>query len=360
MKKTMIALFLAGTMLLTGCAGLLEREYVSVTPHNAAPVTDGDPSILKADNYQELVNALLYFITLGMQQGTVRLYTDWDNVEQQLEKACLEVVQEDPLGAYSVEFIKYAVNPLVPYTEAKVQITYRRSREQVAAIASVTGTTAIRSELKEALAAFAPECVLRISYFDQDEAFIRSLARQAYYDSPMSALDIPDLEVSIYPDVGRQRIVELSMTYHLDEDTLRQRRDQLGQAVADMSRSIPFSGSDTYLKSAAQVLQSKIQYLSDGGTTAWDAVTTKKADSEGMALAFSALCQQLHLPCRVVQGTRNDDTHFWNVVSTSSGWRHLDLTRPEYALLLDTQAADLGYSWNHGSIPKCVSPPMAP
>ena len=79
-----------------------------------------------------------------------------------------------------------------------------------------------------------------------------------------------------------------------------------------------------------------------------------------MALAFSALCQQLRLPCRVVQGTRNDAPHFWNMVSTGDGWRHLDLTRPEYSLLLDTQASDLGYSWNRNSTPKCVSPPITP
>lgn len=360
MKKSIVALLLAGTMLLTGCASLLEREFVSVTPHNAAPITDGDPSILRADNYQELVNALLYFITLGMDDGTVRLYTDWDNVEQQLEKACLEVVQEDPLGAYSVEFIKYAVSPLVPYTEAQVQITYRRTREQVASIAAVTGTTAIRTELKEALAAFAPECVLRISYFDRDEAFIRSLASQAFYDSPMSALDIPDLEVSIYPDEGRQRIVELSMTYHLDEDTLRKRRDQLGHAIAEMSRAIPFSGTDTYVRSAAKTLLANVRYDRDGGSTAWDAVTTGKADSEGIALAFSALCQQIHLPCRVVQGTRDNATHFWNVVSTSQGWRHLDLTQDKSPLMLDTQISGQGYDWNRNSTPKCVPPPITP
>lgn len=360
MKKSIVALLLAGTMLLSGCARLLDREFSSVTPHNSAPVTEGDPSILRADNYQELVNALVYFITLGMEQGTVRLYTDWDNVEQQLEKACLEVVKEDPLGAYSVEFIKYAVSPLVPYTEARVNINYRRTREQVASIASVTGTTAIRSELKEALAAFAPECVLRISSFDQDETFIRSLARQAFYDSPISALDVPDLEVNIYPATGRQRIVELSMTYHLDVNTLRERRERLAHAISAMGRTIPLGKMDTYLRSAAQTLLGSVHYSSDGGTTAWDAITTKKVNSEGMALVFSALCQQLQLPCQVVQGTRNDAPHFWNVVSTSHGWRHLDLTQTDYTLMLDTQAADSGYDWNRYRTPKCVPPAAAP
>lgn len=360
MKKRIAALLLAGTMLLTGCSSLLEREYVSVTPHNAAPTTEGDPSTLRADNYQELVNALVYFITLGMEEGTVHLYTDWEDMDHQLETACLEVVQEDPLGAYSVEFIKYEFSHLVPYTEAKVQISYRRSREQVSSIVSVTGATAIRSELKSALADFSSERVLRIGYFDRDEEFIRTLARQAFYDSPMSALDRPELDITIYPDKGRQRIVELNMTYHLEPDILRDRRDELGMEVAEMSRSVPFSGTDTYLLSAVRTLLGRVRYNPNGGTTAWHAITQGEANSEGMALAFSALCQQLHLPCRVVEGTRNDSPHFWNIVSTAEGWRHLDLTTAEHLLLLDSQASEAGYDWLVNSVPKCLPPPIDP
>lgn len=360
MKKRIAALMAAGTMLLTGCSALLERDYVSVAPHNAAPTTEGDPSTLRADNYQELVNALVYFVTLGMESGTVRLYTEWENVEQQLEAACLEVVQEDPLGAYSVEFIKYQISNMVPCTEATVQISYRRTREQVASIVSVTGATAIRSELKSALADFASEKVLRIGYFDRDEDFLYTLARQAFYDSPMSALDIPDLEVTVYPDKGRQRIVELNMTYHLEPDVLRDRRDELGIAIAAMSRSVPFSGTNTYLLSAIETLLGRVRYDPAGGTTAWHAVTQGMADREGLALAFSALCQQLRLPCRVVEGTRNDQPHFWNIVSTAEGWRHVDLTTADHPLLLDTQAAELGYAWIAASVPKCLPPPVHP
>lgn len=105
-------------MLLSGCASLLNREYVSVTTHNMAPTAEGDSSTLRAESYQELVNALLYFITQGTEEGSIRLYVDAEDVEADLEAACLEVVQEDPLGAYAVEFIKYSVSSVVTYCEA--------------------------------------------------------------------------------------------------------------------------------------------------------------------------------------------------------------------------------------------------
>ena len=101
-------------------------------------------------------------------------------VQQMLDEACLEVVQEDPLGAYSVDFIRYDVTPIVSYYEAAVEITYRRTREQVASIVDATGAAAIRSELSRALSAFSTEVVLRISYFEEDEAYIQQLVRDAY------------------------------------------------------------------------------------------------------------------------------------------------------------------------------------
>ena len=101
MKQYLLTGMLAASLLLAGCSALLERDYASVAPHNAVPATEGDPSILRADSYQELVNALIYLVTGGMEEGTVRLYTDTENVEPFLADACLEVVQEDPLGATS-------------------------------------------------------------------------------------------------------------------------------------------------------------------------------------------------------------------------------------------------------------------
>ena len=139
MKKTGFGLIAGATalsVLLTGCAGLLERDYVHVTPHSTAPMAEGDPSLLRAESYQQLVNGLLYFVTLGAETGTIQLYLDAGDAEAQLEAACLEVVQEDPLGAYAVEYIKYHLTPVVSHYEAALDITYRRTRDQVASIVS--------------------------------------------------------------------------------------------------------------------------------------------------------------------------------------------------------------------------------
>lgn len=360
MKKRLLAGALALSLLLPGCSALLERDYSSVTPHNAVPATEGDPSILRADSYQELVNALIYFVAGGMEEGTVRLYTDTENVEPFLAGACLEVVQEDPLGAYCVEFIKYTVNPVVTYSEAKVEITYRRTREQVASIVQATGVTAIRSELESALTAFAPERVLRISYFEEDEAYIQDLARQAYYDVPACALGMPEISVSIYPNAGRQRIVEILLDYPLERPALEKRREELSQTLEDLAWDL--TGQPDLPIAAAQSLLELGKYDPQGGSAVDALFNTGAADSEGLALAYAALCQQLELPCQVAQGTRQEEPHFWAVVQTEAGWRHIDLSALEVdggdqedgPLYTDRALLELGYLWEEGSLPLCT------
>lgn len=63
----------------------------------------------------------------------------------------------------------------------------------------------------------------------------------------------------------------------------------------------------------------------------------------------------------VVPGTLDGSPHFWNVVRTESGYRHLDLTRGadsrgQYPLLSDREMAALGYQWDTQAVPPCGEP----
>ena len=361
MKKRLLALLAACALLLTGCSALLERDYTNITPHNAAPTTEGDPSILRADSYQELVNALVYLVSIGAESGTIRLYADSEKVEDFLSDACLEVVQEDPLGAYCVEFIKYNAAPVVTYSQAQVDITYRRTREQVASIVQATGVSAIRSELQGALTSFSPERTLRIRYFEEDEAFIRELALQAYYDTPACALGMPEVSVSIYPKSGRQRIVEILLTYPLDRPELEKRRAELEEDIALLAQDLSGSAGTPQPLDAALALLDRGEGDPAGGPTPYDFFRAGAADSQGLSLAFAALCQTLELPCQVARGALDGEPHFWAVVQTGRGWRHMDLMRlreqaedgEAQPLYTDQQFRDMGYSWTEGSLPPC-------
>ena len=99
MKKRLLVLGLCLTLLLTGCSAMLDRPYTSVVAHAEHPVTGEDDSTVQVESYSELVSAVLYFVSQSTQQGTVRLVNYDGDVEEDLNRACLEVAKDDPLGS---------------------------------------------------------------------------------------------------------------------------------------------------------------------------------------------------------------------------------------------------------------------
>lgn len=354
MRKMMCAVMAALMLLSTGCSSMLNRDYSSVTVHSATPTAEGDANTMRVQNYQELVNALIYLINQGEESGSIRYSGEEADFKKLMDEACLEVKQEDPLGAYAVDYIKYSVISIVGSYEADVQITYRRTREQVASIVDATGAAAIRSELSRALSSFDTEVVLRISYFEEDEAYIQQLVRQAYLSNPATALDFPDAQVAMYPESGQQRIVEVTLTYHQSLQTLESWRNSLSREAERICQPLTELTIKEKLDGITGTLQSMGAYSAQGGSTAYDALLGGGGDSQGVALAFSLLCRQVGITCSVVDGQKNGQSHFWNVVQTASGYRHVDLSRAgSVTYNVDQTMTQQGYVWDTQQVPAC-------
>ena len=354
MRKMMCAVMAALMLLSTGCSSMLNRDYSSVTVHSATPTAEGDANTMRVQNYQELVNALIYLISQGEESGSIRYSGEEADFKKLMDEACLEVKQEDPLGAYAVDYIKYSVISIVGSYEADVQITYRRTREQVASIVDATGAAAIRSELSRALSSFDTEVVLRISYFEEDEAYIQQLVRQAYLSNPATALDFPDAQVAMYPESGQQRIVEVTLTYHQSLQTLESWRNSLSREAERICQPLTELTIKEKVDGITGTLQSMGAYSAQGGSTAYDALLGGGGDSQGVALAFSLLCRQVGITCSVVDGQKNGQSHFWNVVQTASGYRHVDLSRAgSVTYNVDQTMTQQGYVWDTQQVPAC-------
>jgi hypothetical protein len=288
-------------------------------------------------------------VSQGQEHGVLTLYNYTQDVETDLTRACLEVVQEDPLGAYAVDYIKHDYTLIVSYYEVNIDITYRRTPEQVASIVSVTGSSAIRRELSNTLADFSSQAVLRVSYFAEDEDYILELVRQAYYDMPTAALGMPEVAVSLYPDAGQQRIVEIDLTYPAGADTLRRRSKELKELTLD---ELP---QPTTAQSLYEFLEGSVTMEEEAGhSSAYDALIDGVADSEGAALAYQLLCDRAGVECTVVRGTLDGEPHFWNIV-TEEDARHVDLSQGLFSLTDDELTAQGLYDWDRGEYPECVS-----
>ena len=353
MKKRLLCALLCACLTLSGCTSMLSRDLVSITPHKSTTTDVGSSSALRVETYQELVNSLSYLISSGAAEGVIRLYMQTPQAEDDLSTARLEVLQEYPLAAYAVENITYETEPLLTYTEARVNISYRRTQQQIASIVPVTGISAVRATLTGAMSQFSPECVLRITFFDQTEDYVQDLIQQLYYANPDMALEFPELDVSIYPNSGKQRIVEVDFHYETDTPLLTERALLLKQACQRIADTLTAEGSATPVSAANAVLDAG-GYRASGGSTGFSALLEGGANAEGLALAYASVCGNLGISCKVARGLYLGQPHFWNVVSTENGWRHLDLSRQD-ALPFSTD--DLwgqdGYLWLENSLPSC-------
>lgn len=374
MKQKILALGLCLSFLLTGCEAMLNGEYLSVKPHSVLTAAEDDSSVIRVENYQELVSGILKLVSSRQEQGVIQLgnYNTRD-VEADLSAACLEVSHEDPLGAYAVDYIKHEFSRILTYYQATITIGYRRTLEQMKSIVPVTGSSAIRSEVGSALAGFSPEAVLRVTYFNEDEHYIRALALQAYYDTPAAAFGMPEITVSVYPDTGYQRIVEITFTYAEPLESLHEKSQQLQTAARSLSQSAinrnfrgrlllsALYGSLLDYRAAAEEELPEGEAAPARSSLPYAALVEGDPDSQALALAFKLMCNTAQAECTVVQGTLDGLPHFWNIVTVGSDHRHIDATLGRDGFYLTD--ADLrglsGAEWSGKDYPVCGDPAAA-
>ena len=372
MKKILLSVTVALALLVTtGCSAIIEREYTSVIPHSETPKAENDSKVLRVESYQEMVNALLYLVTEGEEEGALRLY-DYpkEKVEGDLAAASLEVLEEDPLGAFSVKEISTQLTPILAYDEVDIQIDYCRTRAEVDAIVNAIGVSAIRNKLADALEQFSESIVLRTMYFEGGEEHIRTLIEQAYFQVPASALGHPEVDVTLYPETGAQQIVEIIFDYEKSPTVLGYQQSVVEYTAQQMLLEIDGAKGTEILLNIGQAVLDAGGLHSDNGSTAYDALTKNGADAEGLALAMAALCRESNLYCAVLAGERNGEPHVWNVVMTETGYRHMDMTQGAAGMwddldgtesygpfFSDRTALEQDYEWNRSLVPLCGQQP---
>ena len=170
MKLRHLTLLLCVSLSLTGCSALLERNYATVEPHSSKFWESEAAGTLRAENYQDIVNDLLILIGQHTESATVRLYNYEDDVTvaDALEQATTEVQQETPMGAYAVEYITASSRAQRGYYEISIQISYRRTEEQIQNVVNATSTEALYTLLQAALDEGKTELAVRIGYWGEN------------------------------------------------------------------------------------------------------------------------------------------------------------------------------------------------
>ena len=209
-KALAMALAAAVAVTLSGC-GFLHRSYSSVSPHSATYYESEDRSVLRAESYQDLVNDLLLLVGGHGESGTILYYPNGGLTgSEAAERACAEVQHETPLGAYAVDYMTYTVDDdKGAFSQVAVEIAYRRTAEQVAAMVHATSVSALEDLLTATAENGGDTLVLQLGYFrDQSRDVLDTVAQV------QESLGVaPETwQVHFYPDAEHAGIIEILLT----------------------------------------------------------------------------------------------------------------------------------------------------
>lgn len=361
MKKKIIALFAAAALAasLSGCASIFDKEYIAITDYVDASTPPQQEGTVQVENYLELKLAINKLITAHEGSGSLDFSSyKGENISDDLAAACNEVRSETALAAYVVDYISYDLDRLVSYYEAEVYVYYLHTQEEVEAIVSVGTVSGLYDAVSAALEQMSPGLVVMVTASGASEAEVAGYVTEAYFENPLSCVNLPTTEVTMYTGGGLQRIYEINLDYGASVASLASRKEILSAELTELAGRVTSRGEAYRALQAATVVMETCASNAEAGDTLWDAVHLGAAGSRGMALAFKALCDIVEVDCTVVAGRLDRAEHYWNIVTVDGASYHVDVSAAAERGLAATffiSDADMWghYWWDNENYPQC-------
>lgn len=358
MKRAAIAYFLALCLLLSGCGMGFGGEYLWEQSHPMPDSTESGQNI-SASDFPSLYGVLEQAVESGTGQLTVSvaLY-DRDAVEADTARAIETLCRNNPVAAYSVRDIQWELGSIGGEQVLVVELAYFYDQAQINKIKSVEDNIQASEAIAAALGAFEPSLVLRIRAYE-DADFLQLVTDYAA-ENPQIVMETPEVSVSIYPEAGTDRVVELKFTYQTSRDILRSMQQQVAtvvDAAVDMV-SVTVQPRGKYTQMYALLVERFQDYsLETSLTPAYSLLLYGVGDSKAFATVYAAMCRQAGLECLTVVGTYNSELRYWNIVCIDGVYYHVDLLRSkeegQFREMTDSEMEE--YVWYYPAYPACGS-----
>ena len=368
MKRLLPALLAAAVLFSTaGCTALFDREYYTTESYQAlseihAPEEDESPSDSISD-YEALKRALTLMVEKHEESAQLQFQNYAGSISQDISTACWEVKSSTAVGAFAVDYMSYDLSRIVSYYQAEIYIAYKRSVYQMEAIEKIDSVPALAERLNGALRAGESYLVLELATAPVTADAVCGMITRAYYEDPMACPVMPLASADSYPQTGMDRIIEITINYGLDAETMVQMRQALSDACeAMLEEAVPQQPSlrqDEQIEALCAFLGGHCESSDGAGNTAYDALVAGKASSAGIAMALEAGCQKAGIDCRVVSGRLANEQHYWNIVTLDGKSYHVDASVPDpddrnVCLMGDGTVLQAGYWWDNSEYPVCV------
>ncbi|SHI05799.1 hypothetical protein SAMN02745823_02138 [Sporobacter termitidis DSM 10068] len=377
MKKRIAALLLclAALGIFPGCASILNGSVTYVTPHEQT-ASSSPQSVIVANTYEELKARALDFVKQHAETGSIQVNSySGDDLQADIDRICGEIIKNDPLGAYAVDGMTGSARQIFTHFDIVFRIDYRKNvtEKQMNDIISVWTLRSLRSDLQSKLSDYATSLTVLSKGTDlatRDDA--QELVRQIYYENPMDIVMLPVISVEFYPDQATDKIIEFTFGYRYASSILTAMEEALQNNVKQFAVEVTGDDDGAILLSLAQRVMDVTEYDKTADSsgddidqnvsaTAYGALVTGKAASEGYAMAYKALCDELGLESYVVIGTLNGQSHAWNIVALEDSYYHIDVSMCDVngistAFLKSDTEMKKNYSWDTSKYKACNGP----
>lgn len=354
----LLALLVAG---LCGCGSVFDKEYVVVSPYPPASASHSEEEHISVSDLNGLRREILRLVNDGSTDGRVRFDAAYEgDPSEDLASACWQARTQNAVCAYCVENISYELSRVLTYDEAVVHISYAESAVPMEEIYSLSYFVGAHELVKQAMEEGAERIVIAISNSSYSESEMEEAVLGVYRQYPIICLTEPEIKVNMYSGTANQKLYEIVFDYKLDTEAAAEGKERL--AALDIWAEVDADKLTTAEKAlfACAYLANGCEYAAEGNLrAAYDAMIGKKADSEGLSLAYVELCRQAGIKCSVVYGQRDWQDHCWNIIEMEDACYHVDVSAcitegVEKGFLRSDESMWQRYRWDTSSCSPCT------
>ena len=350
-KRALVFVIMTVCLCLGGCASWMDGQYHSVTPHEEQNLRPEQETVL-VSSYIELRQAMQEMVETGVASGIIS-FTGMETkmVGYYMNLAINYVCNDSPIGAYAVDKIDYEIGTNSGRTAAAVEISYNHNRSEILRIKQTKTMDEAVDVIKAALDSCDAGVTVRTAQYETLD-FVQMI-RDYADENPDKVMEVPQVTVSVYPDGGADRVVDLVFTYQSSRDTLRAM-----QKIVDPI----FRSAKLYVTEDAQVwekysqlytfLMERHQYTVETSLTpSYSLLRHGVGDSRAFAAVYAAMCRQIGLDCTMVSGTKGGEPRCWNVIFFEGVYYHIDLLQCNVSggFRISQESDMAGYVWDYSA-----------
>lgn len=335
-------------LLFTGCSFWLQDTYVSVKPYHVQDVGT-EYEVITANSYTDVRQALEAMVADCVQSAIIAVPgLDENTIDYYMSSATNYIIRNNAICAYAVNQISYEIGTNGGDLAIAVDIDYNYSRINILRLKRVEDDAAAVAEMEIALQQYEPEITMIIS--DYQESDFLQLAQDFVDKNPQLCVEMPQINVTLYPESGRERVLVLTFTYWNSREVLRSMQDN----VQDVFGQLKVDGDTPGQKAAGlyTFLASQHEYKMETSITpSYSLLRHGVGDSKAFATIYAAMCRQVGVDCKVVSGARGGEAWHWNVIRDGSVLYYVDILRclenGSFALLRENEMK--GYVWDYSA-----------